>query len=162
VGDEHRTKTVTTLDLVLFAEDEKWATDDFDAHFLHLFDAVFDDLFWLHVIETPMEENMYLKLRNGNVAIELLEPESKTPGGIFIPQTVRQGILQYGKIVAAGPGELVQGQFIENDLKKGDEVIFDSSHSEPVKVDGKMNYICNMVDVVATVKKNLSVVPDKK
>lgn len=104
---------------------------------------------------------MHLRLRNGNVAIELLEPEAQTPGGIFIPQTVRQGVLQYGKIVAAGPGELIQGQFVENDLKKGDEVIFDSSHSEPVKIDGQTTYICNMVDVVATVRKNLSVVPNE-
>lgn len=104
---------------------------------------------------------MYLKLRNGNVAIELLEPDTMTSGGIFIPQNIRRGILQYGKVVAAGPGELIQGKFIENDLKKGDEVIFDSSHSEPVQVDGKTNYICNMVDVVGVINKNLSVVPEK-
>lgn len=106
---------------------------------------------------------MYLRMRNGNVAIELLEEQSKTPGGIFIPQTVRKGILQYGKIFAVGPGELVQGKFIEMDLKKDDEVVFDSSHSEPVQIDGKTVYVCNMVDVIATVSaKHLSVVPPQK
>jgi chaperonin GroES len=103
---------------------------------------------------------MYLKMRNGSVAIELLEPEEKSKGGIFIPITVRQGKLQFGKIVEAGPGELVQGQMVEMDLKKGDDIIFDASHSEPLTVDGKTLYICNMVDVIATVKaKRLSVVP---
>ena len=72
---------------------------------------------------------MYLKMRNGSVAIELLEPEEKSKGGIFIPITVRQGKLQFGKIVEAGPGELVQGQMVEMDLKKGDDIIFDASHS---------------------------------
>lgn len=105
---------------------------------------------------------MYLKMRNGNVAIELLSPRDKTPGGIIIPNTAREGILRYGKIVAAGPGELVQGQFIEMDLKIDDEVVFDSSHSEPVIVDGNTTYVCNMVDVIAIVQaKHLSVVPAK-
>lgn len=106
---------------------------------------------------------MYLKMRNGNVAIELLAPRDKTPGGIIIPNTAREGILRYGRIIAAGPGELVQGQFIDMDLKIGDEVVFDSSHSEPVIVDGNTTYVCNMVDVLAVVQvKHLSVVPDAK
>lgn len=106
---------------------------------------------------------MHLRMRNGNVAIELLEEQETTPGGILIPQTVRKGILQYGKVFAVGPGELIQGKFIEMDLKKDDEVIFDSGHSEPVKIDGKTIYICNMVDVIATVSaKHLSVVPEVK
>jgi chaperonin GroES len=114
-------------------------------------------------IETPAGGFMKLKMRNGNVAIELLAAQDKTRGGIFIPTTVRQGILQHGKIVSAGPGELVQGQFVEMDLKIGDEVVFDSSHSEPLVVDGNTLYVCNMVDVIAvTSAKHLSVVPDAK
>lgn len=106
---------------------------------------------------------MSLKLRNGNVAIKLLEPNEKTPGGIFIPGTVRKGILQYGRVIDAGPGEIVQGKFVDMDLKKDDEIIFDSSHSEPVSIDGQLTYICNMVDVIAIVNpRHLSVVPKAK
>jgi len=106
---------------------------------------------------------MKLKMRNGNVAIELVAPNDKSRGGIYIPTTVRQGILQLGKIIAAGKGELVQGQFVEMDLNVGDEVVFDTSHSEPLVVDGNTVYVCNMVDVVATISgKHLSVVPDSK
>lgn len=106
---------------------------------------------------------MKIKMRNGNVAIKLSAPQDKTRGGIYVPTTVRQGILQLGRIIAAGPGELVQGQFVEMDLQIEDEVVFDTSHSEPLVIDGETVYICNMVDVVATVSgKYLSVVPKAK
>jgi chaperonin GroES len=106
---------------------------------------------------------MQLKMRNGNVAIELLTPQDKTMGGIFIPTTVRQGNLRFGKVVEVGPGELVQGQMVEMDLKKGDEVIFDISHTEPVLIDADQLFICNMVDVIAVVSaKHLSVIPGAK
>jgi chaperonin GroES len=103
---------------------------------------------------------MHIRMRNGNVAIQLMNEQSVTPGGIVIPQSVKRGILQYGKVFSVGPGELIQGKFIEMDLKKDDEVIFDSSHSEPVQIDRNTIYICNMFDVIATVSaKHLSVVP---
>jgi len=106
---------------------------------------------------------MHLKMRNGNVAIELLAPQEKTSGGIYIPTNVSQGKLQYGKIVEAGPGELVQGQFVDMDLKKGDEVIFDSSRTEQIEIEGIRLHICNMVDIIATVNaKHLSVIPGAK
>jgi len=106
---------------------------------------------------------MYLKMRNGNVCIEPLGPNEKTPSGIFIPTTVRQGHLQMGKVISVGPGELVQGHKVEMDLKVGDDVIYDSSHSEPLTVDGKTVFVCNMVDIVATIAaKHLSIVPEAK
>jgi chaperonin GroES len=92
---------------------------------------------------------MNLKMRNANVCIALIDSEGKTKGGIIIPSTVRQGILQLGRVIAAGPGELVQGTFKEMDLKVDDEIIFDSSRSEPLVVDGDTVYVCNMVDVIA-------------
>jgi co-chaperonin GroES (HSP10) len=49
------------------------------------------------------------------------------------------------------------------DLKKGDEVIFDISHTEPVLIDADQLFICNMVDVIAVVSaKHLSVIPGAK
>lgn len=106
---------------------------------------------------------MYMKMRNGNIAIIPLVPSDKTPSGLFIPHTAKEGMLRFGRIIEAGKGELVQGQFVECDLKKGDEVIFDISRSESVTVDGETYLICNMVDVIATVSaKHLSVVPPSK
>lgn len=106
---------------------------------------------------------MYLNMRNGNVAIELVTPSEKTAGGIYIPGTATQKALRYGKIVAAGPGELVQGQFVDPKLEKGQEVLFDITRSEAITIDGTDIYICNMVDVIATVSaKHLSVVPSRK
>jgi co-chaperonin GroES (HSP10) len=106
---------------------------------------------------------MYLKMRNGNVALELLDEQSQTPSGLFIPQTVRKGNLQCAKVFATGPGELIQGTFVQMDIEKDDEVVFDITHSEPITVDGKTLYVCNMVDVVAIISaKHLSIVPSAK
>lgn len=106
---------------------------------------------------------MHLRMRNGNIAISPISPSNKTPSGIFIPQTVKEGALRLGRIIETGKGELVQGQFVECDLKKGDEVLFDITHSEPVELDGNTLLICNMIDVIATVSaKHLSVVPENK
>lgn len=100
---------------------------------------------------------MNLKMRNGNVCISLVNPDGKTKSGLFIPNNVRQGILQRGKVLACGPGELVQGTFKEMDLKVDDDVVFDSSHSEPLVVDGATVYVCNMVDIVAVLTGTTSI-----
>lgn len=105
---------------------------------------------------------MHLKMRNGNVAIVLNDSGmGRSSGGIFLPTSEnKKGVLRIGKIVEVGPGELVQGQFVKPELEKGDEVVFDSSHSEPLSVNGDIVWICNMVDVTAIItQKHLSVVP---
>ncbi|MFW9875221.1 MAG: co-chaperone GroES [Candidatus Thorarchaeota archaeon] len=107
---------------------------------------------------------MQYKMRNGLVAIELFKPEEKTPNGIIIPPIAQNNrkALQFGKVLAVGPGELVQGQFVEMDLKKNDEVVFDASRAESIQIDGNTLYICNMIDVVMTINaKHLSIVPKK-
>lgn len=109
---------------------------------------------------------MQIKMRNGNVALEELNSNEKTQGGIYIPTTVvRKGSLRYGKILETGPGELVQGVYLKMDVEKGQEVIFDASRTETIEVDGKKMTICNMVDIIAIVDsrdadiKRLSIVP---
>lgn len=106
---------------------------------------------------------MHLKMRNGNVAIVVNDSGmGQSAGGIFLPGTERKGALRIGKVLDCGPGELVQGHFTKPDLEKGDEVVFDASHSEPLSVNGDTVWICNMVDVIATISKHLSVVPPAK
>lgn len=104
---------------------------------------------------------MIIKMRNGNIALEESAADERTSSGLYIPQTVgRKGSLRFGKVVEVGPGELVQGIFVNVDFEKGQDVIFDASRSEIVEVDGKKLTICNMVDIIATVNaKHLSVVP---
>ena len=108
-----------------------------------------------------IEDIMLIKMRNGNVALEESAADERTSSGLYIPQTVgRKGSLRFGKVMEAGPGELVQGIFVKVDFEKGQEVIFDASRSEIVEVDGRKLTICNMVDIIALVNaKHLSVVP---
>lgn len=103
---------------------------------------------------------MNLKMRNGNVAITIQNNDiGQSSGGIYLPQTSKPGNLRIGNIIEVGPGELIQGQFIKPELKKDDEVVFDASHAEPLLANGETIWICNMVDVIAIIKKqHLSIV----
>jgi len=106
---------------------------------------------------------MYLKMRNGNLALEELASDEITSGGIYIPNTVsRKGNLKLGKVIEVGPGELIQGQFVKMDIEKGQKVVFDSSRTEIIELDNRKLTICNMIDVIATIsEKHLSIVPPK-
>jgi len=96
---------------------------------------------------------MYLKLRNGTVALKEILPSDKTESGIYIPETVEKGPLRVGEILETGPGELIQGRFVEMDLKVGQQVVFDIGHTASIDLDGRSYIICNMVDVIATIEK---------
>lgn len=105
---------------------------------------------------------MNLKMRNGNVAIDMYDAQmGQTSGGIYLPSVGKPGALRIGKIIDIGPGELVQGQFVKPNLEKGEEVVFDSTRSEPLSINGETIWICNMVDIIACIPKNLSVVPSE-
>jgi len=106
---------------------------------------------------------MYLKLRNGNVALQEVESKETTESGIIIPVTVKKGPIRIGKVIEVGPGELVQGQFVEMDLEKGQEVLFDYTKTGSVVLGEETYIICNMVDILGIISKtHLSVVPKKK
>ena len=110
-----------------------------------------------------IDDSLKRNLRNFMESNGQHTSSTKTIGELdkdYIPETAKEGVLRHGKIKAIGPGELVQGQFIKPDLEINQEVIFDASHSEAISIDGETIFICNMIDIIATVSaKHLSVVP---
>lgn len=93
--------------------------------------------------------------RNDQVLIQKLV-EKKSAGGIIIPLAGKSNDLptEHGKVIAAGRGMLHQsGQFIEMDLKAGDEVMF---HAFPsgveIKQDGEEYILIQEKQIVAKLK----------
>ena len=58
------------------------------------------------------------------VVVRRIEEDTKTAGGIIIPDTAKEKPMQ-GEVVAAGPGARDEsGKLVPLDVKKGDRVLF--------------------------------------
>lgn len=87
------------------------------------------------------------------VLVERLEAETKTAGGIVLPDSAKEKP-QRGKIVAVGEGKVLDdGSVRKLQLKKGDNVLFTSYAGTEVKIDGKEYLIMSESDVMAIIEK---------
>jgi len=82
------------------------------------------------------------------VALRRVDSESKTPGGIIIPDTAAEKP-QQGEVIAVGPGVRGEdGKFVPMDLKKGDRVLFGKWSGTEVKIDGEELLIMKESDIM--------------
>src|SRR5690348_4418113 len=80
---------------------------------------------------------MKLRPLQGRVLLRRVNPETKTPGGIFIPDTAQEKPAE-GEIVAVGPGVRdEQGKLHPLDVRSGDRVLFGKWAGTEVKLDGE-------------------------
>ncbi len=87
------------------------------------------------------------------VLVERLEAETKTAGGIVLPDTAKEKP-QRGKIVNVGEGKLLEdGTRRKLSVKKGDEVLFTSYAGTDVKAGGKEYLIMDESDILAIIEK---------
>ena len=86
------------------------------------------------------------------VVVRRLEEETKTAGGIIIPETAQEKPSQ-GEIVAAGPGARNEdGKLVALDVKVGDVVIFGKWSGTEVKIDGQDLLIMKESDIMGVVE----------
>ena len=82
------------------------------------------------------------------VMIRRIEQDSKSPGGIIIPDTAKEKP-QEGEVVAVGPGGRDEtGKLIPIDLKVGDRVLFGKWSGTEVKIDGEELLIMKESDIM--------------
>ena len=87
------------------------------------------------------------------VVVKRLDSETKTSGGIIIPDTAAEKP-QQGEIVAVGPGTRDEGgKLIAIDLKKGDKVLFGKWSGTEVKIDGQELLIMKESDIMGVLEK---------
>ena len=80
---------------------------------------------------------MTVKPLQDRVLIKRVEEETKTVGGIIIPDNHKEKPAQ-GEVVAIGSGYRLQdGSVKALDVKKGDKVLFGKYSGTTVKVEGK-------------------------
>ena len=82
------------------------------------------------------------------VIVQRLEEEEKTAGGIIIPDSAKEKP-QQGKVVATGPGKVLEGGTkVELTVKKGDTVLFGKYAGSEVKIDGDEYLIMREDDIL--------------
>ncbi len=91
------------------------------------------------------------------IVVKRVEEETKTAGGIIIPQTAQEKPIQ-GEVIAAGPGARDQtGKLVPLDVKIGDKVLFGKWSGTEVKIDGKDVVIMKECDVLGIIEGKVSV-----
>lgn len=95
---------------------------------------------------------MQLKPIGDKIIVEVLKAESKSKGGIILPDTAKEKPFE-GSVIAVGSGRVLpSGKTIAPDVKPGDKILFGKYAGNEVKVDGKEYLIINQDDILAVIK----------
>ena len=87
------------------------------------------------------------------VVVKRADSETKTSGGIIIPDTAGEKP-QQGDIIAVGPGARDEtGKLVPLDVKKGDKVLFGKWSGTEVKIDGQELLIMKESDIMGVLDK---------
>ena len=82
------------------------------------------------------------------VLVKRVEEESRTKGGIIIPDTAKEKP-QEGEVVAVGPGARDEsGKVQALELKAGDKILFGKWSGTEVKIDGDELLIMKESDIM--------------
>jgi chaperonin GroES len=102
---------------------------------------------------TPEQPNMKFRPLHDRVALRRVDSESKTSGGIIIPDTAAEKP-QQGEVIAVGPGARGEdGKVVPVDLKKGDRVLFGKWSGTEVTIDGADILIMNESDIMGMIAR---------
>ena len=86
------------------------------------------------------------------VVVRRVEQESKSSGGIIIPDTAKEKPME-GEIIAVGPGGRDEsGKLIPIDVSEGDRVLFGKWSGTEVKIDGEELLIMKESDVMGVIE----------
>jgi chaperonin GroES len=87
------------------------------------------------------------------VVVKRVEEDTKTAGGIIIPDSAQEKP-QQGEIIAAGPGARDEsGKVVPLDVKKGDKILFGKWSGTEVKIDGKELLIMKESDIMGILER---------
>ena len=96
---------------------------------------------------------MKLRPLQDRILVKRVEEETKTAGGLFIPETAKEKP-QRGEIVAIGNGKKTEdGKVLPLDVKVGDTVLFGKYSGTEVKVDNEEYLMMREDDLLAVVEK---------
>jgi chaperonin GroES len=91
------------------------------------------------------------------VVVRRVEEDTKTTGGIIIPDTAKEKPME-GEVIAVGPGARDEsGKVVPLDVKAGDRVLFGKWSGTEVKIDGDELLIIKESDIMGVIEGKPSV-----
>jgi chaperonin GroES len=91
------------------------------------------------------------------VVVRRIEEDTKTAGGIIIPDTAKEKPVQ-GEVIAIGPGARDEtGKLVALEVKKGDRVLFGKWSGTEVKINGEDVLIMKESDILGIIEGKASV-----
>ena len=94
---------------------------------------------------------MNIKPLGDRVVIKKVDAVEKTKSGIVLPGQAKEQP-QMAKVVAVGPGGMVEGKEVDMQVAVGDTVIFSKYSGTEVKYDGVEYTIVKQSDILAIVE----------
>lgn len=86
---------------------------------------------------------------NDRLVVKALSPESKTAGGIYLPDSAQEKP-QEAEVVAVGPGKVLEnGKVVPLEVKPGDKVIYAKYGGTEIKLGSDEYVILRQDDVLA-------------
>jgi len=96
---------------------------------------------------------MKIRPLQDRIIVKRLEEETKTKGGIIIPDSAKEKPIE-GKIIAVGKGKVTDdGKVLPLDVKVGDKVLFSKYGGTEVKIDGEEYLIMREDDILGVIEK---------
>lgn len=94
---------------------------------------------------------MKIRPLNDRILVKRMEEETKTKGGIIIPDTAKEKP-QRGEVVAVGPGKMGDdGKRIPLDLKAGDKILFSKYAGTEIKMNGEEHVFMREDDILGII-----------
>jgi chaperonin GroES len=95
---------------------------------------------------------MEFKPLSNHVFIEPVEEEKTTKSGIVLPDSVEKEKPLKGKVLAVGPGKMMENGSVQPmSVKVGDMVIFKKYGPDEIEIEGKKYLVGEETDILAIV-----------
>lgn len=92
---------------------------------------------------------MKIRPLHDRILVKRLEEETKTAGGLYIPDTAKEKPIR-GEVIAVGAGKRdKEGKPMPVEVKAGDRVLFSKYSGTEVKLDGEEHLIMREDDILA-------------
>lgn len=99
-----------------------------------------------------MAKELGVRPLHDRILVRRMEEETKTAGGLFIPDTAKEKP-QRGEIVAAGKGRITEeGKVMPLEVKVGDKVLFAKYAGTEIKFSGEDFIMMREEDVLGIVQ----------
>ena len=96
---------------------------------------------------------MKIRPLHDRVLVKRIEEETKTKGGIIIPDTAKEKPIK-GEVIAVGEGRILDnGQKVPVSVKVGDKIIFSKYAGTEKKIEGEEHLIMREDDILGVIEE---------